>query len=202
MLAQGIAPPVAEYRSLSKIDGSFEIHNDSDYAMAVFLEPKSFTVDDHGVVLFRALDPGIQIRMGSSSFVLRAHDSRTVFYKANFPSAPVSFSIITNVTKAQALKDVAQDAVGVGIRINYVLPHMIYVYQKDKLAKSDIDLTLADGVLHVANLSQKLGRVETVHSSAGDLGGFPLYPGQTRLLPITGGKINVEFEDGFKLEPK
>src|SRR3954462_4459591 len=121
MLAQGIAPPVAEYRSSDKIDGSFEIQNNTDDAMVTLLEAKSFAVDEHGQVAHRPLDPGIQLRMGSSSFIIRAHDSHIVFYKATLPSSPTSISIVTTMTKAGAMT---------GMRINYIFPHMIYVYQR------------------------------------------------------------------------
>ena len=189
MAAQSIAPPIAEYRG-AKADGMFEIQNSSDYAMAVVLETKSFDVDDHGQVRYRPLDPGIQIKMGSSSFVLQAHDSRMIFYKATFPSAPASFSILPTMTKAGPLK---------GVRVNFILPHMIYVYQKEKLQPSDVKVQLAEGVLQIRNLSTKLGRVETVLGSKQDLGGFPLFPGQTRQMALSGDKASVIFEDGFKV---
>jgi hypothetical protein len=161
--------------------------------MAVVLETRSFTVDEHGQVQYRSLDAGIQIQMGASSFVLRPHDRRMIFYKASFPSAPVSFSIIPTMTKAVAVT---------GVRINYILPHMIYVYQKEKLQRSDINVKLEDGVLHVQNLSRKLGRVIAVQASKEELGGFPLFPGQTRDLPVGGDRANVTFEDGFKIAVK
>jgi hypothetical protein len=187
--AQSIAPPIAEFRG-TRADGMFEIRNTSSFTMAVVLETRSFEVDGHGQVLYRPLDPGISIRMGASSFVLRPHDSRMIFYKATFPSAPASFSIIPTMTKAGVLE---------GVRINYILPHMIYVYQKEKLQRDDVRVDVADGVLRVRNLSRKLARVEAVQASKQDLGGFPLFPGQTREMPITGNNASVAFEDGFKV---
>jgi hypothetical protein len=188
-MAQSIAPPVAEYRG-AKIDGMFELQNGNDYPMAVVLETKSFSVDDHGVVVYRPLDKGISISMGASSFVINSHDSRMVFYKAMVPSTPASFSIVPTMTKASA---------ATGMRINYMLPHMIYAYQKDKLQKSDVRVTVETGVLRIQNLSQKLGRIHSVQTANQDLGGFPLFPGQTREMPVNRGKVNVTFNDGFKL---
>jgi len=187
VLGQGIAPPIVESRGGNKVDGMFEIQNNADYPMATMLEVKSFTVDDEGLK-FRPLDAGIQVKLGSNSFILRAHDSRMVFYKATFPAAPVSFSIVTSMTKAGALE---------GVRINYVFPHIVYVYQKDKLTRSDVKIDQENGVLRVQNLSQKLGRVEAVLVAKDELRGFPLYPGQTRLVPVNDGKLSVKFEDGF-----
>lgn len=189
MAAQSIAPPIAEYRG-AKADGMFEIQNTADYPMAVVLETKSFAVDDHGQVRYRPLDPGIQIKMGASSFVLRAHDSRMIFYKATFPSAPTSFSILPTMTKAGVVE---------GLRVNYILPHMIYVYQKEKFQRSDVRVRVVGGVLQIQNLSTKLGRVEAVQASKQDLGGFPLFPGQTRQIALSGDKASVTFEDGFKV---
>ncbi len=188
-MAQSIAPPIAEYRG-AKIDGMFELQNGNDYPMAVVLETKSFSVDDHGVVVYRPLDQGISVNMGASSFIINAHDSRMVFYKAIVPSLPASFSIIPTMTKASA---------ATGMRINYMLPHMIYVYQKDKLQKSDVRVSLDTGLLRIQNLSPKLGRVQAVQVANQSAGGFPLFPGQTRELPVDKGKVNVSFSDGFKL---
>jgi hypothetical protein len=192
MAAQSISPPIAEYRG-NKVDGMFELQNTTDYAMAVVLETRSFTVDEHGQIQYRSLDNSVKIKMGASSFVLRPHDGRMIFYKASFPSAPASFSIVPTMTKAGAVT---------GVRINYILPHMIYVYQKEKLQRSDINVKLEDGVLHVQNLSRKLGRVIAVQSSKEELGGFPLFPGQTRDLPVGGDRASVTFEDGFKIAVK
>lgn len=190
VLGQGIAPPIMESRGGNKVDGMFEIQNNTDYSMATMLESKSFTVDDGGLK-FRPLDADVQVKLGSNSFVLKAHDSRMVFYKATFPAAPVSFCIVTSMTKAGALE---------GVRINYVFPHIVYAYQKEKLKRSDVKLDLENGLLRVQNLSQKLGRVEAVQVANEEMRGFPLYPGQTRLVPVKDRKISVRFEDGFTVE--
>ena len=188
-MAQSIAPPIAEYRG-EKIDGMFELQNGNDYPMAVVLETKSFTVDDHGVVIYRPLDPGIRVSMGSSSFVINAHDSRMVFYKAVVASLPAAFSIVPTLSKASA---------STGMRINYMLPHMIYAYQKNQLQKADVRVSTDGAVLHIENLSQKLGRVKSVAAAGGPRGGFPLFPGQTRDVPIEQGKVHVTFGDGFTI---
>lgn len=189
--AQGIAPPVAEYRG-SKANGVFEIQNTTDAVMAVTLETKSFVVDEHGVVAYSPLDKDIQIRMGASSFNLAAHDTRMIFYKASFPASPVSFSIIATMTKAEEQK---------GMRVKFVFPHMIYVYQKEKLKRSDVSLEVVNGKLLIHNTSQKLGRVLEVDASKQEFGGgFPLYPLQVREVLIPDGtQASVKFEDGFSL---
>ena len=187
-VAQSISPPIAEYRGTS-VSGMFEVKNTTDHSMAVVLETKSFSVNEQGQVDYRPLDSSIKVNMGVNSFVLRAQDSRMIFYKATLTSAPGSFSIIPTMTKAGPVT---------GVRVNFILPHMVYVYQKDKFSKSDIKVEVTDGVLHIQNLSNKLGRVEVVQVSKQELPGFPLYPGQTRQFPA-GDKMSITFEDGFKV---
>ena len=189
--AQGIAPPIAEYRG-SKVSGMFEIQNTTGDAMAVTLDTKNFVVDEHGQVHYSPLDKDIQIRMGSSSFIIQAHDKRMIFYKVSFPASPVSFSIITTMTKAEEQ---------VGMRVKFVLPHMIYVYQKEKLHRSDVMLELSNGVLRIHNLSHKLGRVSDVIVAKEDVGGFPIYPDQIREVPTGATQAaSVKFEDGFSVD--
>jgi hypothetical protein len=73
------------------------------------------------------------------------------------------------------------------------------VYQQEKLTKSDIKIEVSGDLLCIHNLSQKLGRVESVQAADKELGGFPLYPGQTREVPTASNKITVRFQDGFKV---
>jgi hypothetical protein len=188
--AQGIAPPVAEYRG-SNANGMFEIQNTTDAAMAVTLETRSFVVDDHGIVHYSDLAKDVHIRMGASSFTLGSHDTRMVFYKASFPTSPVSFSIIATMTRAEQQT---------GMRIKFVFPHMIYVYQKEKLTRTEVSLELINGELSIHNISQKLGRVLEVTASKQELGGFPIYPAQVRVVAMPGAtQASVKFEDGFSL---
>jgi hypothetical protein len=188
--AQSITPPIAEFRGL-KAEGSFQIDNNFDRPMSVMLETKSFTVDAKGSVVYRPLQPSIRIALGSSSFIIPPHDNHTVYYKAVSSVSPTSFSILPTLTPITPAK---------GLRVNFCIPHMIYLYQKTKLAKSDVQVTLKDGKVIVVNTSEKLGRVEFIHAGSDDLSGFPLYPGQTREISISGGKASVHFEDGFKID--
>jgi hypothetical protein len=190
---QSIAPPIAEYRG-SKVSGMFEIRNTTGDAMAVTLDTKTFTVDERGQVHYGPLAQDVKVQMGSSSFVLSAHDKRMVFYRVSFPSSPASFSIVTTMTKAQEQ---------VGMRVKFVLPHMIYVYQKEKLKRSDVSLDLGNGVLRIHNLSPKLGRVSEVLVDSGDVGGFPIYPNQIREVAVAKTtRASVKFDDGFSLSAR
>jgi hypothetical protein len=190
-LAQAISPPVAEYRGL-KAEGSFRIENTTDQAMVVMLETKSFRVDDLGKPVYRPLQSQVHIDFGASSFSIQPHDNYTVYYKAVSTISPVSFSIIPTMLPAEKKA---------GVRVGYVFPHMIYLYQKTKLTKSDVQVGLKDGKVVIVNSSEKLGRVEFIHDGSTKLSGFPLYPGQTRELVVASAKPVVNFEDGFKMTP-
>jgi hypothetical protein len=191
-LAQAISPPIAEYRGL-KAEGSFRIDNTTDQTLVVMLETKSFHVDDTGKVVYSPLHPQVHIDFGASSFSIRPHDSYTVYYKAVSKVSPLSFSIIPTMLPAEKK---------IGVRVGYVFPHMIYLYQKVKLTKSDVQVSLKDGKVTIANNSEKLGRVEFIHDGSTQLSGFPLYPGQVRQLVVTGSNPVVNFEDGFKVEAR
>ncbi len=191
-LAQSISPPIAEYRGL-KAEGSFRIDNTTDQTMVVVLETKSFRVDDKGGVVYSPLHPQVHIDFGASSFSIRPQDSYTVYYKAVSKISPVSFSIIPTMLP---------EGRKTGVRLGYVFPHMVYLYQKAKLAKSDVQVTLKDGKVVVANNSEKLGRVEFIHDGSTELSGFPLYPGQTRQITVASANPVINFEDGFKVEAK
>ena len=190
VLAQGITPPVAEFRGF-KAEGSFRIDNSTDQAISVVLETKSFTVADDGKVVYSPLESTIRIDLGASSFVIPSHDNRSVYYKAISSRSPASFSIVPTMTPIIH---------GTGVRMNFRIPHMIYIYQKAKLTKADVQVALKDGKVRIANTSEKLGRIEFIHAGSDDLAGFPLYPGQTREIAISGSKASVHFEEGFKVD--
>jgi hypothetical protein len=188
-LAQAVTPPVAEFRGL-KAEGSFRIDNSSDAPMSVELAVKNFRVGDDGKVVYTPLDSTVRVDIGASSFVIPPHDYRTVYYKAKATTSPASFSIVPTMTPMSKVN---------GVRVNFRIPHMIYVYQKPKLAKSDVQVTLVDRRIRIVNTSDKLGRVEFIQVGADDLSGFPIYPGQTRVIEVAGDKATVHF-DGFKVE--
>ncbi len=188
--AQTITPPIEEFRGL-KAESSFRIDNNADTPMSVVLEAKSFTVDESGKVVYSPLPTTMRVSLGSSSVVIAPHDGYTVYYKAASTVTPASFSIIPTMTPMTQTK---------GVRVNFRIPHMIYLYQKAKLTKSDVQVTVKDGKVVIVNTSGKLGRVEFIHAGSNDLNGFPIYPGQTREVAITGTSASVHFEEGFKVD--
>jgi len=190
--SQTITPPIAEFRGF-KAEDSFRVDNKTGQPMLVLLEVKGFTVNDAGKVVYSPLPSTIHVDIGASSFVIPPNDNHTVYYKAVSTESPASFSILPTMPPVTQSK---------GVRMNFCIPHMVYLYQKSKLAKSDVRVAIKDSKVVIENTSKKLGRVEFVHAGSEDLQGFPIYPGQTRELAITGTKATVHFEEGFKLEAR
>ncbi len=190
--SQTVTPPLAEFRGF-KAEESFRIDNKTSQPMLVVLEVKSFTVDEAGEVVYSPIPSTVHVALGSSSFVIPPNDNHIVYYKAVATVSPASFSIVPTMTPMTQTK---------GVRVNFRIPYMIYLYQKAKLAKSDVKVTLKGGKVVIENTSSKLGRVEFIHVGSEDLKGFPIYPGQTREIAITGDKATVHFQEGFKIEAR
>jgi hypothetical protein len=190
--SQTVTPPIAEFRGF-KAEDSFRIDNKTSQPMLVVLEVKRFTVNTDGKVEYSLLPSTIRVDIGSSSFVIPPNDSHTVYYKASATESPASFSILPTMTAVSRTK---------GVRVNFCIPHMVYMYQKAKFAKSDLAVSLKDRKVIIVNTSKKLGRVDSIHAGSEDLPGFPMFPGQTREFAIGSDRATVHFEDGFKLEAR
>lgn len=205
-VGQTIAPPIAEYRG--KAQGMFELKNDGDVPLAVILEFQGFQVDEDGNIRYEAIDPGLKVETGANSFVIPPHQSHLVFYRARTDKAYAWFAVLNTLTRAASEQN--------RMRINFVLPHVVYLYQRQKFKKEDLSLTILPGSkdgeyrLDIENHSGKLGRVEDVAwdgcENNGESGGFPMFPeGKRRLRLQTGkpspkAKVKVVFQDGFTLQ--
>jgi hypothetical protein len=205
-VAQTVAPPVAEYRG--KASGMFELRNDGDVPLAAILEVHGFTVDEKGTLLYHELDPSLKVEIGQNSFVIPPHESHYVFYKASSSASQSWFSVLSTMTRT--VNQPGQ------MRINFVLPHVVYIYQKQKLKKDDVSVSVTPGkaageyTVEVQNHSDKLSRVESVTGDGFEknveVGGFPIFPERTRQVVINGGtpsakaKMKVSFEDGFSIQ--
>lgn len=205
--SQTIVPPIAEYRV--KGGGMVELRNDGDVPLAVIVEVKGFTVDEDGRMAYVDLDPSVRVELGASSFVIPPRQSHMVFYKAQAPATPYWFAILASFTKAVPVRN--------EVRVNIVLPHVVYVYQKQALKKQDVQLALAAGQqageyrLEVRNLSPKASRVEAIECKGFEkpveLGGMPVFPAKSRFLELDAGsaaahdaRCKVSFEEGFSME--
>jgi hypothetical protein len=203
--AQTIVPPIAEYRG--KIQGAFELRNDSDSPMAVILEAHSFAVTPEGSMTYQPISSDLQLEMGNTSFVIAPGDTHQVFYKAKSAQKSAWFIITSTMTRAVPIRG--------QMRINLVLPHVVYLYQKDRLKAKDVSVKLdaAEGTvqtLEVVNNSEKLSRLALVECKGFEkdtqTGGVPIFPGAKRFLRIDCGaprndaRLRVEFQDGFSLD--
>ncbi len=204
-VGQSVAPPIAEYRG--KADGMYELKNDGDAAMAVILEVHGFTVDENGNLGYASLDPQVKVELKESSFVIPPHESHYVFYKAQGERANGWFTILSSMTRAVPVRN--------QMRINFVLPHVVYLYQKKRLKKEDVAVRVLKGdkegeyLVEVENHTDKLGRVEGISTQGfeekAENGGFPVFPNYTRRLILQLGEpsgkssVTVSFEDGFSI---
>jgi len=206
-VGQTITPPIAEYRG-SKAQGMFELHNDGDVPLAAIVEIQGFSVDENGQFGYQAADPATKVEIGTNSFVIAPHESHMVFYKATVSGQHAWFTILSTLTQAASDRN--------RMRINFVLPHIVYMYQKQKLKKDDVIATMlpseksGEYLLQVQNRSDKLARVEGVawrgFQKNADSGGFPVFPHATRRIKQETGmaskapSVKVNFEDGFSIE--
>ncbi len=203
-VGQTITPPIAEYRG--KAQGLYELHNDGDVPLVAIVEIQSFKVSEDGNLTYQAADSATKVDIGSSSFVLAPHQSHMVFYKAT-PGGPNAwFTVLSTLTRAATDRS--------RMRINFVLPHVVYLYQKQKLKKDDVSVSVSPGengelTLQVMNRSDKLARIDSVtwrgFQKNADSGGFPLFPRATRRVKqevgtaLKNAAVKVNFEDGFSV---
>ncbi len=185
--AQTLSPPIGEYRN--KADGMLTLSNEGDRPLAAILEVRGFTVDGDGTLRYGPIDNQINVQFGASSFLIPPHQSHYVFYKAGCARLPCWFAIINTLTQATPVSG--------GLRINIILPHLVYIYQRAKFKKGDVRIEALRGEqsgeyrLKFQNLSSKLERVEAVQTKGfatnETYDGFPLFPEQTRWLVVKTG---------------
>jgi len=182
--AQTISPVIVEYRE--KARGSFQIYNDSFVPLAVVLEPRSFTANGEGHPAYRALDAEIKVELSSKSFRVGPQQTYTVFYNAMSERLPAWFTIYASITGPQT---------PTGIKLVLELPHTVYLLTKQPLARESVVFHRAECVAatkqieaEIENRGKEFSRVQEVEvvSSSGkkDFAGFPLFPGQRRMLTL------------------
>jgi hypothetical protein len=180
--AQSISPVILEYREKAK--GQFQVTNDTEYPLDVVLEPFSFNVGAEGKPAYRPLDPGIQVKLSTTSFRLGPKQAYTVFYDARAEQLPAWFTIYATVMKTGGRTD---------FRVAYQLPHTVYLLPKKNLERESLffqraEVAKAGGRIEVEfeNQSENFGRVEQVEVQFGSekktYAGFPLFPHQRRIL--------------------
>ncbi len=201
---QSLSPPSAEYRG--KANGMLELHNSTNVPLVDILEVRGFSIDSQGELTFHPLDPDITVDFGASSFTIYPGQSRFVFYKASAKRLPAWFAIISTLVRPTPVKQ--------GLRVNIVLPHFVYLDQKQKLKKREVEVEVLRGNktgeyrVGLMNVSDKLGRVESIEARGFaehvTLGGFPVFPHQTRWVILKAGapkpgdpELRVRFSHGL-----
>lgn len=207
LAAQSISPPISEYRG-SRARGSFIVTNETLFPLTVVLQPKGFKVNEDGDLYDVPLDTSmVKLKLSTLSFRLQPRQAYTVFYEADADTVPFWFNVWSGITGSKTES---------GINLRIELPHVVYLYQKLKLAEADIQIRSVryrpaehQIIVEFANTSPRLGRVQSVVASAdkvksAEAAGFPLFPNSIRRMRMPWAdslppqKIDVRF-DGFRL---
>jgi hypothetical protein len=184
MAGQTIQPVIVEYQQ--KADGRIDVINDTLTPMAIVLEPRSFSIAEDGHGIYRALDPGILLMLSATSFLLGPKQTYYVFYKASADTLPAWFTVYT---------EFSQPGNAPGLKLRFMLPHTVYLYQKQPIDKAAIHVANASYraqdnqiVCDIRNDGPGLVRVQQVRAigdkASVENGGFPLLPGASRHLAI------------------
>jgi hypothetical protein len=184
VLAQTVQPVIVEYKG--KAEGKLAVTNNSLSPMVVVLEPKSFSITPEGKGIFRDLDSDIHLELSSMSVKLQPQQTYYVFYKAWSDKLPAWFTIYATFSSPHHSD---------GLDVRMMLPHTVYLYQKEPLAESDVqvkDLTYDASTRRLSctieNDGSSLTRVQSVRATGdhatGDQAGFPLLPGGVRHIEM------------------
>ena len=186
LLAQSVSPPVAEYQERAR--SSFQLQNGSIFPITAVLEVRGFTITERGEVVDVPLDTTrIKVKLSEMSFKIPAKGSRTVFYEARSDSLPAWFNILSALSGARTEN---------GLNVRILLPHVVYLNQKQPLRKEDVAIRAFDFDpatrkvrVQLENLSPNLGRVYQLtvanrETTSSPTGGFPLLPRSRRWVEL------------------
>ena len=207
--AQTVRPLIAELSNPAK--GRVEYVNDSDTPLNVVLSPRSFSVSETGEISYRPLDPGIHLKLSSTSFRIQPHDSYFLFYEAKTDSS-IAWFVIYAAFSGFAFR--TQN----GMNVRLELPHTVYLLPKEPLDKSQVAITRADFdpdgrkvLVEVENKGDYFGRAMhtfvTASRQKAEGPGFPVFPHSKRRIEVPTPEMQrpeavvVDFER-FKLEEK
>lgn len=207
LFGQTVRPVIAEHQG--KARSKFELVNDSLFPLNVVLEPKGFSISVNGEAIFRPLDSSIHLKLSAMSFRIPPRQSRFVFYEARADALPAWFVIYSTF---------AGFPVQSGLNVQVVLPHTVYLLQKEPLDSSHVRLRLAEFqpearrvVVELENTGPYLGRareaevISTAEKTTSP--GFPLLPHSERRLEIpweaaeSPEKVVIRFK-GFVVEER
>lgn len=118
---QTIAPLTAEFGK--KADGYFTVTNNTLSPVVVTVEARSFDADADGRQVFRPLDPGIHVKLDSTSARIGAKSPHIFSYRVECDSRPCRVSFVTRMTAGRTAE---------GMEVALHLPHTVYVCDKEK----------------------------------------------------------------------
>ncbi len=182
LVAQTVSPPIAEYQERAR--SSFQLFNGTLFPLNAVLEVRGFHVTEQGEVVDSPLDTNrVHVKLSTMSFRIPPKGSYTVFYEAKADSTPAWFNILSALSGARTES---------GLNVRILLPHVVYLNQKQALAKTQV--TIVDYLLdpsrgrlrvQLENGGPNLGRVLEGVASNGELKsepgpGFPLFPHSRR----------------------
>lgn len=172
--AQLVAPPVVEHNQ--RAAATFEVGNQGVTPLSVVLEPFSFWVDTLGQVHYAPFDSaGISLRLSTMSLRLPPRATYTVSYEASARRLPAWFVVTSSFAGPRTT----------GLNVRLQLPHVVYLNQKEPLAREDIVVRafVFDSVkrtvrFKIENVGVRLGRCNdgTVRSAGSDVSGVPSFP--------------------------
>ncbi len=211
--AQTVRPVVSELANPAK--GRVEYVNDGFTPLNVVLEAKSFTVSETGEIAYRPLDPGVHLKLSTTSFRIQPQQTYYVSYEASAPKSPTWFVIYAAFSGFTF-----RTSQGLSVRLQ--LPHTVYLLPKQSAALPDIRVNRAElelasnkALLEVENTGDNMGRVletQLVYSKKKQEGpGFPLFPHSKRIVEVAlerkveddNPPMEVVFEfQKFKIEKK
>lgn len=213
-LGQTVRPLINELGNPAK--GRVEYVNDGLTPLNVVLEARSFTVSDRGEISYRTLDPGVHLKLSTTSFRIQPQQTYYVFYEASAPKSPTWFVIYAAFSGFPF-----RSAQGMNVRLE--LPHTVYLLPKTGVEKTDIIIGRAElnpvtnqVTVEVENQGDNFGRVfetQLLYSKKKqqEAPGFPVFPHSKRILEIPleqkaeGENVPVEISlqfQKFKLEQK
>jgi hypothetical protein len=187
--SQSVSPPIAEYHERAR--SSFQLHNGSLFPLTVVLEVRGFRVTEAGEVVDTNLDTNrVHVKLSAMSFRIPPRGSYRVFYEATGDTLPAWFNILSAMSGARTDN---------GLNVRLLLPHVVYLNQKQPLKKSDVairafqlDAAGKKARIHLENLGPRLGRVLQLNvandqSTSDPSPGLPLFPRSRRWIEVPWG---------------
>jgi hypothetical protein len=181
---QTVSPIITEYKE--KGEGKITLVNNTLSPLVVTLQPQSFSINPDGSAKYRPLDPGIHVDLSITSVKLQPTQEYYVFYKARADTLPAWFTVYATFSAPQH---------GPGLNLRIMLPHTVYLFQKEPLQKDGIKVGEATYdpakklvACDLENISTAYGRMREGSVDAGrdsaPVGGFPMLPGSPRHLEV------------------